>query len=254
MFKKKIILFALLLLFFLALLTFQSIKGEKHFLDFTMYPLEILGKGGTAVANIFSSIPFFKKDDTLERLGRCEEERTRYKEAAYENERLRSLLELKARQPGYVAAAQVFAREPTNWFQVLWINKGFASGVVKDMVAVTPFGLVGKIHRVFSERANVVLISDVNSSVAVRLETSRIEGILEGNGEHACILKYVSKDFEAEVGENVITSGLDGIYPEGIAVGYVSSVDRESGEVFQAIEVTPSQHLNRVEEVAVLKR
>lgn len=254
MFRKKIIVLAFLVLCFFALLTFQSIKGEKHFLDFTIYPLQVLERGANTAANIFSSIPFFRKDDTRERLGKCEEERTRHKEAASENERLRRLLELKERQHNYVAAAEVFAREPTNWFQILWIDKGNLSGIAKDMVAVTPFGLVGRINRVFNERANVVLITDVNSSVAVRLESSRIEGILEGNGDNACILKYVSKDFDVEVGENVITSGLDGVYPEGIAVGYVSSVDREVEELFQAIEVTPSQHVGRVEEVVVLKR
>jgi rod shape-determining protein MreC len=254
MHKKKFILLAFFVLLVFTFLTYQSIRGERHFLDFTLYPLEILEKGGSYIAKIFRHIPFFSKDDTLERLGKCEEERTRYKDAALENERLRTLLELKSRRADYVAAAEVFARDPTNWFQILWINKGISSGVTKDMVAVTPLGLVGRTHRVFNERANVILITDVNSSVAVRLESSRVEGILEGNGDNKCHLRYVSKDFDVAAGENIITSGLDGIYPEGILAGYVSLVDRESGEAFQLIEVTPAQPLDRVEEVAILKR
>jgi len=254
MLKKKFILLALFILLVFALLTYQSIKGGQHFLDFTVYPLEILEQGGSSLMSISRYIPFFKKDDVLERLGKCEEERTRYREAALENERLRGLLELKSRRADFIAAAEVFAREPTNWFQILWVDKGLSSGIAKDMVAITPFGLVGKVQRVFQERANVVLITDVNSSVAVRLESSRIEGILEGNGDNKCYLKYVSKDFDVEPGENVITSGLDGIYPEGILAGYISSVDKEGGELFQIIEVTPAQYLDRVEEVAILKR
>lgn len=254
MLKKKSILLAFFILLVFALLTYQSTEGQLHFLDFAVYPLEIIEQGGSSVMNLSRYIPFFKKDDVLERLGKCEEERTGYREAALENERLRSLLELKSRRTGFISAAEVFAREPTNWFQILWIDKGVSSGVAKDMVAVTPFGLVGRVHRVFNERANVILITDVNSSVAVRLESSRAEGILEGNGDSKCYLKYVSNDFTVEAGESIVTSGLDGIYPEGILVGYVSSVDRESEEVFQLIEITPAQHLGRVEEVAILKR
>jgi rod shape-determining protein MreC len=258
MLKKNIILFALSILLIFALLTYQSVKGERLLPYFTLYPLKLLEQGGSSLLSLFDHIPFIGKSaeerSLLDRLNRCEEERTKYKEAAYENERLRGLLDLKSQRPDYVAAAEVFAREPTNWFQILWINKGTVNRVAKDMVAVTPLGLVGRIHRVFNERANVILVTDVNSSVAVRLESSRVEGILEGNGEDRCYLKYVSKEVEVEADENVITSGLDGIFPEGLLVGFVSSVDREGGDLFQRIEVTPSQNLNKIEEVVILKK
>ncbi|MBI5741009.1 MAG: rod shape-determining protein MreC [Nitrospirae bacterium] len=254
MFKKKFILLAFFVLLVFSLLTYQSIKGGQHALDFALYPLKIIEQGGSALKSVFGQIPFFRKDDTLQRLSRCEEERIKYREAAYENERLRGLLDLKAQRFDYVASAEVFAREPTNWFQILWLNKGLGSGIAKDMVAVTPLGLVGRIHRVFSGRASVILMTDANSAVAVRLESSRTEGILEGNGDNKCYLKYISKDFDVAEGETVITSGLDGIYPEGLLAGYVSMVDRESGEAFQLIEVTPAQLLSRVEEVAILKK
>lgn len=240
------------------MLTYQSIQGERRILDFTLYPLKILEQSGSALLNIFNHIPFFGKSyeerNLAVRLSKCEEERLKYKEAALENERLRSILQLKSERVDYIVAAEVFARDPTNWFQILWINKGITSGIAKDMVAVTPLGLVGRINRVFNERANIILITDINSSVAVRLGESRIEGIIEGSGDNKCYLKYIAKDFDVAAGEIVITSGLDGIYPEGLLIGYVSSVDREGGDVFQQIEVTPVQSLNTVEEVTILKR
>jgi len=258
MLKKKFILFAFFILILFALLTYQSIKDERPFFDFTLYPLKLLEQGGSAFLNIVDYIPFLGKSSEeknfTERLNKCEEERTKYKGAALENERLRNILQMKSERADFVAAAEVFARDPTNWFHILWINKGFGSGISKDMVAVTPLGLAGRIHRVFNERANVILITDVNSSVAVRLESSRIEGILEGSGDSKCYLKYVSKDFEVAQDENVITSGLDGIFPEGLLIGSVSSVNREGGEAFQIIEVKPAQNLNTVEEVVILKR
>lgn len=258
MLKRKVILTALLVVISFALLTYQSIKGRGHYFDFTLYPLKKLEQGSSFLLGVVDHIPFIGTGDSerslLDRLNACEKDRTRYSEAAAENERLRSLLELRSQRSDVVAAAEVFARDPTNWFQLLWINKGLVSGISKDMVAMTHLGLVGRIHRVFKGRASVIQITDVNSAVAVRLETSRIEGILEGTGEAGCILKYIPKEFEVEIGENIITSGLDGIFPEGLPVGYVSAVDREGEEIFQHIEVTPSQYMNRVEEVLILKR
>ena len=137
---------------------------------------------------------------------------------------------------------------------MLWINKGSDDGVAKDMVAVTPLGPVGKIHRIFNDGASIILLTDVNSSVAVRLQSTRVGGILEGKGDGTCSLKYVSKRVEVKVGEKVVTSGLDGIFPEGLLVGNVSGVRKEGDEMFQLISVLPAQDLNTIEEVVILKR
>ena len=153
-----------------------------------------------------------------------------------------------------ITAAEVFARDPSNWFQVLWINKGTNDGVAGDMVAVTPFGPVGKLHKVFDDAASIILLTDVNSSVAVRLQSTRVVGILEGKGDGTCAMKYVSKRAEVKIGEKIVTTGLDGIFPEGLLVGYVSGITKEEGEMFQEILVLPAQDLNTIEEVAILKR
>lgn len=257
MLKKKIIFFVVLVLLVFGLLTYQSTRDERGTFDFLIYPLKALELGVSSSIDFLSGhIPFWGKSglDTVQRLAECEEERNRYKEAALENERLLSLLQLKSVRPDYVAAARVFARDPTNWFQIMWIDKGLDNGLAKNMVAVTPFGPVGKVHRVLKERSGIVLITDVNSSVAVRLQTSRLEGILEGRGDNRCYLKYIAKDVEVAEGEDVITSGLDGIYPEGLLIGRVSDVDREGGDLFQLIVVAPSQDLNKVEDVVILRK
>ena len=257
MLKKKIIFFAVFVVVIFGLLTYQSTRGERGTVDFLIYPLKVLEQGVSSTIDYLRSVIFFWEKgerDTIQRLAECEGEKNRYKEDALENERLRSLLQLKSERADYVAAARVFARDPTNWFQIIWINKGLDNGIARNMVAVTPIGPVGKIHRVLKERSGIILITDVNSSVAVRLQNSRVEGILEGRGDNRCYLKYVAKDIEVAAGENVITSGLDGIYPEGLKIGYVSDVDKEGSELFQLIVVAPSQDLNKVEDVVILRK
>ncbi len=76
----------------------------------------------------------------------------------------------------------------------------------------------------------------------------------EGRGDGDCSIKYVSKRAEVKIGERVVTSGLDGIFPEGLLVGYVSEVRKEEGEMFQLIKVLPAQDLNAIEEVVILRR
>jgi rod shape-determining protein MreC len=263
MLKKKFSIFAFFILLIFALLTFQSIKGESRFFDLPVYPLRILEEGISAlmngVKNLFNSYILIvgkEKENRrlLDRIYKFEQEKNRYIEAELENERLRNILQMQSKRTDYITSATVFARDPSNWFQILWINKGKRSEIAKDMVAVSTVGPIGKIHRVFNDGASIILITDVNSSVAVRLQSSRIEGILEGSGDNRCYLKYVSKDADVKVGEKVITSGLDAIYPAGLLIGYVTVIKKEGEEMFQLIEVAPAQDLNTVEEVAILKK
>jgi len=261
--RKRFPIFVIFILLIFSLLTYQSTKGEVHFFDFSLYPLGIIEKMSSFVVrnikDFFRTYIFIINKEhenrmLIKEVNKLKQERQKYLEITHENVRLRRLLGLKSKRTDYIAVAEVFARDPTNWFQVLWIDKGVEDGISKDMVAVTSLGVVGRVHKVFKDKANIILITDVNSSVAVRLQTSRIEGILEGRGDSRCYLKYVPQEVDVKVGERVITSGFDGIYPDGLLAGYVTDVKRREGKVFQEIEVTPAQNLNAVEEVMILKR
>jgi rod shape-determining protein MreC len=189
-----------------------------------------------------------------ERIGIYEQEKNRYAEAEYENKRLRGLLDLKSTDAVRVSAAEVIARDPTNWFQVLWINKGSNDGIKRDMTAVTPAGIIGRVHNIYGSRSGILLITDVNSSVAVRIQTSRVDGILQGRGGGSLYLKYVQNNSDVRIGDRIITSGLDGLHPEGLLAGYVTSVRSGDEYLFQEIEVEPAQNINTVEEVVILRR
>ena len=263
MLKKKLFLFAIFILLIFGLLTFQSIKGKSRFIDTALYPLTLIQQGTTAVMhgirNAFNAYIMIagKEEENrklLEKIHQLEQEKNDFVEVQLENERLKQILKLKNENRNYVTTSSVFARDPTNWFQTIWINKGVTSGIEKNMVAVTPLGPVGRVRRLLKNSANVTLITDVNSSVSVRLQPSRIEGILQGSGEDTCTLQYISKEVDVKIGETVITSGLDGIYPKGLIIGHVSRVTKEDAEIFQIIEVEPVQNLNSVEEVVILKK
>jgi rod shape-determining protein MreC len=263
--RKSFFIFTVIILFIFVVLTYQGIKGgfNTTALSFLNRPLRILEQELSAVIsrveNLFQKyILIAGKETEIKRLNselfKEKEGKNKYVEVQYENERLRGLLELKFQKKEYVTTAEVFARDPTNWFQILWINKGEKDGISKDMVAVTPLGIVGRVHRVFKGSANIILITDVNSSVAARLQSSRIEGIIGGRGHNKCYLKYVPREVDILLGDRVITSGLDGIFPAGLVIGYVTDTKKKPGEFFQLIEITVAQNLSSVEEVSILKR
>lgn len=257
-FKKRPFILIICILLVFALLTYQSLKGESRFSNLAVYPLSLIMQADSAVISGVKNLLGIGKEDEDRRLlnnaRRLASESSKYAAIESENSRLRALLDLKSKRTDTVTVAEVFARDPTNWFQILWINKGISDGISKDMTAVTDAGLVGRIYRTLGGKASIILLTDVNSAVAVRIQPFGIDGILEGRGTRDCFLKYIPQDVEIEVGLPVLTSGLDDIYPEGLLVGYITGIKKKSGEFFWDIEVKPAQDLNAVEEVVILRR
>ncbi len=166
--------------------------------------------------------------------------------------RLQVLFDFKQENPWDVVAAQVISSEAGEASQSLLLDKGRNAGFRPDMPVIAPDGIVGKILHVFPTAAQVLLITDANSGVAGLLESSRIHGILKGQSGPLGRLDYVANGEKVEIGERLVTSGEDRIYPKGLPVGVI--VEARPGATFQEIRVQPFARLNRLEEVLVIVR
>lgn len=253
-------LFLAAVAFSFVLMTYQSRKGHTLSVDFLSGALHALHATTQSVLDgvkrPFRMIALREAENTelKKRVGELLLERETYREAMIENKRLRELLSLRERSRDYVTAAKVIARGIDSWTHTLLLDKGSADGVAKDMAAVTPKGLAGKIASVSGSYCRLLLLNDINFSAAVRLQGGRTEGVLSGTGTRRCVLKYIPFEDRVTAGEIVVTSGLDMLFPAGIPVGYVSSVDTRTGEGnFQYIEVRPFQDSAEIEEVIVVK-
>ncbi len=187
-------------------------------------------------------------------LSALQEENNRLREALQTDERLKKLSVWQSQYPRKSRVAHIYARGPSSWFKTLLINKGENDGVAKDMAVATSEGVVGRIIEVSPGTAKVLLVTDANSAVDVIVQRSRVQGIMEGTIDEVCILKYIQKNEEVQVGDVVVTSGQGGIFPKGLVMGKVSEVDRKRQGIFQYIEVTPSVDLSKLEEVLVLEK
>ncbi len=171
-------------------------------------------------------------------------------QAAGENQRLRSLLDLKGQLTFQTAAAEVIASSPGENSNAIFIDKGSDSGLTTDLAVITPQGVVGKIVAIFPHSAQVLLVIDSSSGVGVTLAQSRVQGILKGGSNGFCDLQYVMDEETVSSGEAVITSGLDQIYPKGLPVGTV--VNASNGNIYKNITVKSAVDLNRLELVLVV--
>ncbi len=174
----------------------------------------------------------------------------RLSEQAAEGQRLRALLEFKSRLPVQTVAAEVIAASPGDNSRAIFIDKGSDSGLTTDLAVITPQGVVGKIVAVFPFTSHVLLITDAASGAGVMLEKSRVQGVLKGGAQNLCQLDYIMNEEPVSAGEEVLTSGLDQIYPKGLLAGTV--VKAADGNIYKNISVSPAVDLSRLESVLVV--
>jgi rod shape-determining protein MreC len=169
-----------------------------------------------------------------------------------ENERLRGLVDLKQAQDLESVAARVIGRPANAWEGVITIDRGSADGIGTGMPVVGASGLLGQTVTVGEHASRVRLITDQRSGVAALVQRSRAEGIVHGSIDGQLTLDFVSTEATVTAGDVVITSGMGGIYPKGLVIGEVTSVERLANSLFQAIELEPAERLTGLEEVLVI--
>jgi len=192
--------------------------------------------------------------DLRGKLDKLQLENQKIPELEHENKRLKTILNLMEQHPKTMIAARVIGEDVKNWFKCIILDKGKSSGVTIRMPVVTPRGLVGQVVETDRWVTKVMVINDTNSSVDIYVEGRNTRGILEGTGQTLLRLKYIRKNDEIEIGDKLITSGKDGIYPKGLAIGIVTTVNRNKPGIFSDIEVMPFNNFNRLEEVLVLRK
>jgi rod shape-determining protein MreC len=182
-------------------------------------------------------------------------EQVRLQQDAEQARRLRALLGFTQHYVGQLLPAQVIGTSGSEQSHLIQIDKGSKSGIKVDMPVITPDGIVGKVKDVFPYTSQVLLINDRDSGAGVILQNSRLQGVLRGSPQGELRIGEMMSDEKIEVGEEVVTSGGDRIYPKGLPVGTVSKVSPDKdNEPFLAVKVKPAADINRLEEVLIVTK
>jgi rod shape-determining protein MreC len=170
---------------------------------------------------------------------------------AQRSEELTKLLDLKTHTTLQTTAADVLAGSAAPEFRTITIGKGSADGLRPDMAVLAPAGVVGRVIIPSAGAAKVQLLVDRNAAVGALVERSRSQGVALGLGTSLLKLDFVSDTSDVKTGDNIVTSGIDGIYPKGFLIGKVVRVDRAGG-AYRGIDVQPAVDFSRLEDVLVV--
>lgn len=178
--------------------------------------------------------------------------------AAQQSRSLQALLDLQGAVGFKTTAATVIGSGPDAFFRTITIDKGTQDGLLPDMAVIAPSGVVGRIIMPSARASKVQLIIDRDAGAGVMVERSRVNGVVSGSGATDELafqaglidLDYIPPTADVTVGDRVVTSGIDGIYPKGFVVGEIQSVEREAGE--SRIKVRPAVDFGSLEAVLVV--
>jgi rod shape-determining protein MreC len=177
----------------------------------------------------------------------------RLTEVQLENERLRRLLAFRPDVQEDVITARVIGADALGVSRSLAIDRGTLDGVRKGAAVLAPEGVVGQVLLAGRHASRLLLITDHNSGVDGIVQRTRAHGIVEGALHGECGLKFVKRTERLEVGDLVVTSGMDGIFPKGLPIGHIAAIDRRGQSLFQSATVEPTVDFGRLEEVLVAR-
>jgi rod shape-determining protein MreC len=229
-------------------------------------PLETMGPLSSAVnsvsgaveklwSNYFYLVSVKEENDrlrqTMDRLHRQIVELEEYRQT---NENLTALLELKANAPEAYLAGRILAWDPGPWYQAIVVDIGAQDGVVPEAAVLNNQGLIGRIVELAPHAAKVLLLTDRSSGADGFIQRNRVNVLVSGHGSGQMTLEFVRKGEDVRLGDLVVSSGLDGIFPPGHAIGVVTKVDKAGLGLFLHGELRPTVDFSGLREILIQKQ
>lgn len=226
--------------------------------DFVQSPVTTVSSGMKNYFQSFANIrnAASENDELKQKIQQLEVEVQSKQDLSIENDRLRTLLNLKDETKYQILTAKIIGRDPSLWFNDAVINQGSYNGVKLNMPVVANGGLVGRVTAVSPLTAQITLITDERfgaGAVVGEIGASSALGVVTGkDDQELLVMRYVPGSVDVQVGQSVFTTGQDGIYPGGIKLGEIVEVTGGSATTAKTIYIKPSAQLNAMQEVAVL--
>ncbi|MGH7987181.1 MAG: rod shape-determining protein MreC [Candidatus Binataceae bacterium] len=218
-----------------------------------MFESEIAGDSSSFLHSYFDLVNVRQENLRLKQQAATLQAQTmRLDELETENRHLASLLELRDALAVKAVAADVIGGDAGGLARTLIISQGSGGGLRRDMAVIATDGVVGRLIAVAPDSARVLLINDHNSAVDAFDERSRARGIVAGVVDDGLAMKYVDSSEDIKPGDQLVTSGMDGIFPRGLLIGTIANVSQEGPGLFLKVNVRPAVDFARLEQVLIL--
>ena len=228
--------------------TFGLLSEAQRLVSFTVVAGRGLWNGYVSLRGAHE-----EKIELQEQIGRLQLQLQAQDALVQQARSLERLLELDRTVELLTLSARVIGVDATPWFRTVTVDRGLRDGVEAELAVIAPGGVVGRVVGTpWMRAAKVQLIIDRNAAAGVLIARTRVPGVVVGSGDGASLrMQYVSNLEDVQVGDAVVTSAADGIYPYGLAVGTVTSVGRGPG-LYKSIVVQPAMEFNRMEHVLIV--
>lgn len=221
-------------------------------------PLRVVGAGVSApfvgLGNVMRNLTADEATltDLEEQNRELEAKNVELEESSQSAERLQKLLNLQTTYNLQSVAATVIGSSTDSWTRTITLDKGTNAGIDVGMPVTDEYGAVGQVIQVSATSATVRLLTDENSSVSAMIQSTRAQGMVEGQADGTLRLNLIRTDQTVNVGDVIVTSGLGGVFPKGLPLGKVTSVNKTPGALYYDIVVEPFSSSDSFEEVLVI--
>ncbi len=194
-----------------------------------------------------------------EDLAKLQDENKRLAQYEKENETLSSLLKISQKYPDYKSTGtKIIAKNPGVWYNTFTINKGTDDAVSANMILIAPGGIVGKILESGATYSKAQSILDSRSAVpAMSIRTGDL-GVVKGDytlmNDGLCKMEYIDGEAQIAVGDEIVTSQLSDVYPEGLSIGKVTKIETDTNGLTKYAIIEPFVDLKHLDTLLVIDK
>jgi rod shape-determining protein MreC len=236
----------------------KSLGPLRQVVGTALYPLQMLALAPrdamSNMSNYFASTSTLQKEVEALKLQQIKNAESLHQNVALttENTQLRRLLELKTKTSSKSLMAEILYDARDEVTRKIVLNRGATHGVALSQPVIDERGVVGQVTRVFPLTCEVTLLSDKNQAIPVMVERNGLRSVVTGRGRSPFLEMRVTTNADVKIGDVLVTSGIDGVYPEGLQVAKVAQVDNKATTTFETVLLSPSAGIEHHKQLLVL--
>lgn len=258
--RAKVVFFSLLALILLvADSRLRSLTAVRQVTGTLLYPLQVVAllprDAAYAAADYFTSVATLQRENTKLKEQQLLNAQTlqQVKQLSAENDQLRKLLAANQRVPTASVMSEILYDARDAFTRKVVVDRGSQHGVMPGQPVIDDVGVVGQVTRVYPFTAEVTLLTDKDQAIPVQVVRSGLRSIAYGQGHSGSLdLRFMPTNADIKSGDILVTSGIDGVYPPGLAVAKVTNVENKSTDAFARISCQPLAGIDRNRQLLIL--